>query len=1076
MKKNDLHIFLSVILALSILMTSCHAITSSDEDTPSDSNPTTEQTTDSSEPKTGTVNTVTISGDSVVTVGNTITLKAIIAPSNSAETTVIWTETDDTGKATITSDGKLTGKAAGKIMVTAKVGSIVSGTFVVIVTDSASTGSTDGASDSLTGTNGTVLLTNMRDQSITVSYDAGKTLQNCRLYLTPGDDTAGRAVADGMMTASGTVYSYTATHATYIPGKKISVIIVANDGSEKMVPQGTLGDSTTWMTVTYPDAPVVNATAVYVSGSQSVSYAGSVQLTATVLPVDTTNKSVVWNVTNGSGTATITSTGKLTGTSAGTVSVSATCGSVTSELFTVNVAQPIAVQSVSISGDNCVAVNKKISLSASVVPQNAYYDVISWNVTNGTGAATITSGGKLTGTVEGTVNVTASAGSVTSAAYSVTVTAASNTGGSSGSSGDDTLVDDYGTSGLFVDANMKWTTYGSMTRGSKANVLLNTWESASVGVNSDNEAVITILKDSAWRGVSLCEVPYTAASGSYYDFTKVASITFDVKSADITSNYINVLLQNKGSDMTDFSQKSLASYGAGTITDWTKVTIPVASADRLATISTALAITCKNEGTTKKGDVIYIKNISFNDVNGDVTSIIDKINFEEAAEETYTSKGLFLNSNLTWETACLDQHKIFMGRWEASYVGVSNDIATFTVKTGNVWKGAAIAQVPKNAQSGSYFDLRNVENITFKMKSTNINPEDIKIMIQNAGKDIGDYPSNGSVNLTNYYVGDTTTHVSDITNWTQIRVPVTSSARTNTISTALAIVAFGNGTAGASVDLNDSIEITEIDFVDASGNSVDIAQNISFDSIFDASGRTLIWSDEFDESTTSSQVAPDATKWNYDTGTGADGDGWGNNEVEVYTASTAASHENAYVSNGTIKIKAIVDDKGAVTSARMTTNGTKDFTHGYIEFRAKLPTERGSWPALWMLGSNLSTGTEWPDCGELDIMEYSTNFWGNQVYCTAHCRAGYGGNPVATNGSALYNVQDEWHTYAIDWQSTYIKWYVDGVCLLTYNNPDATFSKDFYLLMNVAVGGTLGGDWSSMTEAVMEVDYVRIYN
>lgn len=1017
---------------------------------------------------------IKISGNSTVSIGNTTVLSASLEPSSADASSLTWKVTDCTGQASIAADGTLTGIAEGSVSVTAQSGTVTSAAYIVIVIPADSQGDSTSDSVSLEGTNGTVTVSDMRNGSLTVSYDAGKTLSSCKLFLTPGDDSAGRAVADAVMTASGTVYTYTASHSSFTSGKKIGVLIVANDGTEKMVPKGTLGDSKTWLTVTYADTPVVQASAVYISGGTETGYNKSIRLTATVLPFNTTDKTIIWNETDGTGSASIASDGTLTGTSSGTVSVTASCGSAVSDPFAVTVAEPAKVSSVIISGASSVAAGRTITLSAEVCPSDAEYSGITWNVAGNTGTAEITSGGKLTGRTEGTVSVTASAGGITSAPFTVTVTAASE-GGGTGSGDDDTLTDDYGTSGLFLDADMKWTTYGSMTRGSKANVLLNTWESASVGVNSSNEAVITILKDNAWRGVSLCEVPYTATSGSYYDFTNVASITFEVKSETVTPSFISVLLQNRGSDMTDFSQKSLSSYGAGSITGWTKVTVPVPSADRVATISTALAITFKNEGTTKKGDIVYVRNIGFLDKSGSPTSIIGKISFEPPAEETYVSKGLFINKNLTWETACLEQHKLYMGRWEASYVGVENEIASFTVKTGNPWKGASLAQVPINAKSGSYYDLRKVANIRFKIRSSDIKPEDLKIMIQNSGKDIGDYPSNGAVNLTNYYVGDTTTHVSDITSWTDVRVPVTGAAQTNTISTALAIVAFGNGAPGASVDLNDIVYITEIDFTDASGNSIDIAQNVTFDPVFSPSGRTLVWSDEFDQSTTDTEVAPDSSKWAYDTGTGPDGDGWGNSEVEVYTASTSSSHDNAYVSNGTLKIKAIVDgDK--VTSARMITNGKKDFTHGYVEFRAKLPVVRGSWPALWMLGSSLSKGTSWPDCGELDVMEYSTNFWGNQVFGTAHCRAGYGGNPVATNGSALYGVQDEWHTYAIDWQSSYIKWYVDGICLLTYMNPDATFSSNFYLLMNVAVGGTLGGDWSNMTEATMEVDYVRIYN
>jgi hypothetical protein len=121
----------------------------------------------------------------------------------------------------------------------------------------------------------------------------------------------------------------------------------------------------------------------------------------------------------------------------------------------------------------------------------------------------------------------------------------------------------------------------------------------------------------------------------------------------------------------------------------------------------------------------------------------------------------------------------------------------------------------------------------------------------------------------------------------------------------------------------------------------------------------LVWSDEF-----SIAGSPDAAKWGFDIGTG--GNGWGNNELEYYTDKT----NNAAVSNGTLKITAVKDNfsGSSYTSARLLSNNKFSFTYGKIEVRAKLPSSAGSWPAIWMLGSNFTTAP-WPSCGEIDIME-----------------------------------------------------------------------------------------------------------
>jgi len=232
----------------------------------------------------------------------------------------------------------------------------------------------------------------------------------------------------------------------------------------------------------------------------------------------------------------------------------------------------------------------------------------------------------------------------------------------------------------------------------------------------------------------------------------------------------------------------------------------------------------------------------------------------------------------------------------------------------------------------------------------------------------------------------------------------------------------------------------------------------------------LVWSDEFD----GASQEPNPEFWDYNTG----GHGWGNGERQNYTK----DRKNSYVSDGTLKIVAYKNESGKWTSARLVSSFKKSFTYGYIEFRAKLPVEKGSWPALWMMPQFSAYGN-WPRSGEIDVMEYATSTWGKKAYGTVHCRAGSGGNAVSSGYTEISNAT-KWHNYAVLWKEDSIQWYFDGKLINEYKNPreqkDAwtswPFDKDFYIIMNVAMGGTLGGDIpSGLEKCQMEVDYVRVY-
>ncbi|HEU5054552.1 MAG TPA: family 16 glycosylhydrolase [Hanamia sp.] len=233
-------------------------------------------------------------------------------------------------------------------------------------------------------------------------------------------------------------------------------------------------------------------------------------------------------------------------------------------------------------------------------------------------------------------------------------------------------------------------------------------------------------------------------------------------------------------------------------------------------------------------------------------------------------------------------------------------------------------------------------------------------------------------------------------------------------------------------------------------------------------GLSLVWSDEFNGS------AVNTDNWNFETG----GGGWGNNELENYTNST----KNAFITNGGyLVIEARKEDDGTYTSARMQTKGKREFTYGRMDIRAKLPKTKGLWPAIWMLGSNISS-TPWPACGEIDIMELLGN-QPNKVYGTMHWgQAGQGSihigdSYVLPSG----DFSDKFHVFSIVWDSTKIEWYVDNVKYFTGNKSDVTgnypFDKSFFFLLNVAIGGNWPGapDASTVLPQRMIVDYVRVY-
>ncbi len=229
----------------------------------------------------------------------------------------------------------------------------------------------------------------------------------------------------------------------------------------------------------------------------------------------------------------------------------------------------------------------------------------------------------------------------------------------------------------------------------------------------------------------------------------------------------------------------------------------------------------------------------------------------------------------------------------------------------------------------------------------------------------------------------------------------------------------------------------------------------------------LLWADEFD-----TDGSPDSSKWGYDLG----GGGWGNNESQYYTDRA----ENVIVEGGFLKITAKKENHqgSQYTSARMLTAGKFDFTYGKVEVRAKLPEGGGTWPAIWMLGSNNSS-VGWPACGETDIMEHAGNRQGT-VQSAMHTPSS-SGNTVNHGAQNIPRVSTEFHVYGVEWTPEKMTFSVDGVVHYTYNPPTKNsstwpFDADQFLILNVAMGGSFGGEIDpDFTASTMEIDYVRVY-
>lgn len=240
-------------------------------------------------------------------------------------------------------------------------------------------------------------------------------------------------------------------------------------------------------------------------------------------------------------------------------------------------------------------------------------------------------------------------------------------------------------------------------------------------------------------------------------------------------------------------------------------------------------------------------------------------------------------------------------------------------------------------------------------------------------------------------------------------------------------------------------------------------------------GWELVWSDEFDGDTLNS------ANWTFDIG----GGGWGNGEAQYYTNRP----ENVRVENGLLVIEARQEkfEGSYYTSARILTQGLQAFQYGRIEARIKVPEGVGTWPAFWMLGDNFGRDTAdpaastWPNVGEIDIMEY-VGREPDLVVGTVH-GPGYAGAGGLTKWNRQeYPIADDFHTFAVEWDVDGIRWFYDGepyydLSRDVVGDREWVFDQPFFIILNLALGGTLGGTIALDTEFPQNlyVDYVRVY-
>jgi beta-glucanase (GH16 family) len=240
-------------------------------------------------------------------------------------------------------------------------------------------------------------------------------------------------------------------------------------------------------------------------------------------------------------------------------------------------------------------------------------------------------------------------------------------------------------------------------------------------------------------------------------------------------------------------------------------------------------------------------------------------------------------------------------------------------------------------------------------------------------------------------------------------------------------------------------------------------------------GYQLVWEDNFDY-----EGKLREEDWTYNVG-----ERWANNEQQAYTDRLT----NVYVKDGALHLVSLKEKQGIrdYTSGRVTTAGKHSWQYGYFEICAKLPTGRGSWPAIWMLPDSIGNGRHWPECGEIDIMEHIGRME-DKIWFSLHSDRH---NHTRKDTKQYTVIKDyekvcsEFHTYAIEWTEDAIEFFVDGESACIFRKSDDEedqtqaawpFDQPFHMILNIAVGGGLGGEIDeSALPYHMEIKHVKIY-
>ena len=263
-------------------------------------------------------------------------------------------------------------------------------------------------------------------------------------------------------------------------------------------------------------------------------------------------------------------------------------------------------------------------------------------------------------------------------------------------------------------------------------------------------------------------------------------------------------------------------------------------------------------------------------------------------------------------------------------------------------------------------------------------------------------------------------------------------------------------------------------FISCSKDSEDVVEGPAApvaETLSEADRICLVWSDEFD-----SGAAPNSANWTYEIGDGsAQGiPGWGNGEQQFYTNRP----ENIDVANGFLTITARGENYSGknYTSARIKTQEKFSFKYGRMVVRAKLPSKSGTWPAVWLLGNSIPQ-VGWPRCGEIDVIEQRGTDKTKIMGAVHWFDQGTNANAKYDKEVTVAGLTTEFKKYTFEWTPTVVRYFVDNTKYFEMTiNESMPFNDPFFIVTNIAMGGTLGGPIPSgfSTDKLM-IDYIRVY-